>query len=128
MIMSKIVLENIETDRFNPFEATAEELLANALHDSGLINPHTLINGEAAEEFLTLFFAKRSVFRDATLLGKMLMETGKIPHDKLREALRYQKEHKGMKIGEVLVKLNLCASEDIDNCLDLQKKKREDAL
>lgn len=127
--MNKVQVENITEDRFNPFNATPGELIASALHDAGLMNDNTLIDGELGNEELESYFSKRTLFRDATRLGKMLIEDGKIPHDKLKEALNYQEKSKGKKLGEILVTLGVCSASDINRCLHIQRSKRgEDAL
>nr|MBF0220682.1 hypothetical protein [Desulfobulbaceae bacterium] len=114
----------INLQHFNPFHATQEELIAQSLNDSGLITEMTTINDVPARELLEIFFAKRNMYRNATRLGTVLIESGKIPQEKLKAALEYQKENKNMKLGEILIKLGVNTEEEIESSLQIQSKKR----
>jgi hypothetical protein len=124
--MDEIKLSGVDSEGFNPFKASAEELLAYALDDAGLINPSTTINGRAAKDFLLSFYHKRENYREATKLGTLLVNQGVLTQEQLHEALKLHRSREGMKIGEALVSLKICTVEDIEKNLDAQIKIRED--
>lgn len=117
-------VSDINLQHFNPFHASKEELIAQSLNDSGLLMESTKINDIPAFELLESFFAKRKMYRKATRLGTVLIESGKIPLEKLKEVLDYQKENKDMKIGEILIEFGVCTKEEIENFLEIQREKR----
>ena len=51
--MDEIRLTGIDTEMYNPFGAVAEELLAAALDESGMLLPSTTINDIAAGDMLS---------------------------------------------------------------------------
>lgn len=124
--MSGIVIKDINIDQFNPFGASAEELIANALDESGLISPDTTLNEVSAKEFCKLYFMKRENYKNSTKLGNLLVKNNIITFDQLQETLAYQKKHPSKKLGDVLVLLNMCTYEDIEKILDTQAQIRYD--
>lgn len=126
--MKFVTIQEINTDRFNPFHANEAELIVNALNDAGLLQETTIINDLPAQHFLDSFLTKRTMYRNATRLGAVLIESKKIHPDKLQEALAYQESHRDMKLGEIFVNLGLCSQEDVDTFLKIQKSKRANTL
>ncbi len=55
-----------------------------------------------------------------TGLGEILISRGKLTPDKLQEALALQKEHKGKKLGEILIENEFVTSEDMLRALSVQ--------
>ncbi|HEY5999599.1 MAG TPA: hypothetical protein VI078_09920 [bacterium] len=116
----------IDTERFNPFGATGQELLANALDDAGLLREGTRIDGLPARAFLESFHRKRAEFREATKLGFLLVRDGTIDRERMADALAYQRRHPGMKFGEAILALGHCRLEDLERALAVQAKIRVD--
>ena len=59
----KVDVSGINNQRFNPFGATDEELIANALDYVGLVNNETSINGLSAVALCQSFFEKRQQYK-----------------------------------------------------------------
>lgn len=123
--MNKVVICNISEDPFNPFEASPEELIAMALYDAGVTNDFTTLNGTPASEFLESFFQKRSRYREATRLGKILIETGKISPKSIEKALTMQKKNPDLKLGQILLQISACTEGDIEDSLNEQQRRRK---
>ena len=119
-------VNHIDLERFNPFGATAEELLAYALDAAGLINSETRISDRAAREFLDRFYHKREDYREATKIGGLLIRQGVLTREQLADALRMQKSHPDMKLGEAILALRVCTLVDIEQALETQIRIRED--
>lgn len=124
--MDRIRIGDIDTEGFNPFKASAEELLACALDDAGLIKPSTTINSRAAKDFLSSFYQKRENYREVTKLGQLLVNQGILSREQMNRALKLQRSKEGIKFGEALLSLDICSLEDIENSLAAQIKIRED--
>ena len=64
-----------------------------------------------------------AVFRQKTLLGDILVESGKITPGELEQALQASRES-GEKLGDLLLRLGLATNEDVYEALKAQFKKR----
>lgn len=124
--MDKLQVFDIDTENFNPFGATSEELLASALDEAGLIKLTTTINEVLAREFCNKFYDKRENYRELTKLGNLLIKNNFITYSQLQNALEYQRKHPDSKIGNSLLELKICTLEDIEACLKIQAEIRED--
>lgn len=124
--MAEILIKEINTDKFNPFGASEEELVANALDEAGLIKATTIINDKIAREFCNSFFDKRDNYKESTKLGNLLIKNALITGDQLYEALEYQKSHPGVRLGDALVALCICTLQGIEESLTTQNLIRED--
>lgn len=121
-----IKIFDINTKKYNPFGASAEELLANAMDDSGLLKSSTTINDKSAIALCRVFNHKRENYKELTKLGNLLITNNVISSDELKEALTYQMENPDLQIGNILLNLDLCSMQDIDKCLNAQVKLREE--
>ena len=124
--MSEIKVQNINTDNFNPFGATEEELLANALDESGLVTTGTIINDIAAKEYCRLYFDKRENYKNSTKLGNLLINNFVITSLQLQDALDYQRQNPSKRLGDALVALEFCTHNQIEECIDAQTQIRYD--
>lgn len=124
--MEKITVSQINIDNFNPFGATAEELIAIALDESGLISEKTKINTFFARDLCKSLFAKREAYKELTKLGNILIKKQIITVEQLKESLEYQRLHPESKLGNTLFDLNMCSVEEIECCLNIQNKIRDD--
>lgn len=125
-MVHEIKIVDVNVERFNPFNATAEELIANALDSAGLIKQSTTINDKPAKDYCRSFYDKGRNYRDLTKLGSILLRSNVINHSQLQQALDYQKQNPNMKIGDILLDLNLCTEKDISQYLNTQCRIRED--
>lgn len=116
----------IDMQRFNPFGATAQELLAHALDDAGLARAGTRIDGLPARSFVESFQRKRAEFREATKLGYLLVRDGTIDRGHMADALALQRRTPGMKFGEAILALGHCRIDDLERALAVQAKIRVD--
>ncbi len=124
--MSNLHIESIAINEdLNPFGATAEELLAGTLDENGLLSTHTKINGQSARRLCNAYYKKRNQFREATRLGDLLVRAGLITPAQLNKALHQQKNHNAP-LGEVIVSLGFCRTEEIEITLERQKTIREE--
>ncbi|MGQ9617342.1 MAG: GspE/PulE family protein [Candidatus Aminicenantia bacterium] len=64
---------------------------------------------------------RESVSKGKEPLGEMLLRSGKITHEILQAALKRQEEE-GVKLGEILVKMNVIKKEELELYLISQKK------
>ena len=124
--MDEIKVSNIDTKPFNPFRASAEELLASALDDAGLVHSSTTINGQASGDLLSSFYKKRENYREVTNLGFLLVNQGILTTEQMHLALKLQRSKEGIKFGEALLSLGICSLEEIENNLAAQTKVRQD--
>jgi hypothetical protein len=124
--MNEIVICNIDTEKFNPFGASPEELISIALDEAGLNQAETTINKVSSRELCKFFYDKRDNYRELTKLGNILMKNSVISPQDLQSALEYQKLNPELKLGNAFLKLNLCSLEDIEASLDIQNQIRED--
>ena len=122
----EIHLSDLLTNHYNPFTASAEELLANALDDAGLVGADTTINDQHARAFLDSFYLRREAYRETTRLGSILVKQGVLDEGQLKKALGYQREHGQGKLGEALLELDICSLDDIEKSLDAQVQIRAD--
>ncbi|MEI7474338.1 MAG: hypothetical protein WCK67_06120 [bacterium] len=124
--MSELNISEINIDNFNPFGATAEELLALALDEAGLLSEVTKINETSAKALCKSLFVKRDAYKELTKLGNILIKKHVITAAQLNEALEYQRQHNENKLGNTLLALNMCKIEEIERCLDIQNQIRDD--
>lgn len=121
-----VTVSHIRSDEWvNPFGATAEELLAGALDESGLLNTETRINNQSAHSFFQSYCRKKSLFQEATRLGNILVKEAIITKEQLAEALQRQAES-GKPLGEVLTSESFCRQADIEHALARQKAIRDE--
>src|SRR6476659_1665714 len=119
--MSKITVNRLRNDGWvNPFNATDEELLAGALEETGLMQNDTTINGRSAQIFYQSYCKKKSLFQEATRLGSILVKEAIITNDQLKKALMKQ-QNNSKPLGEVLLSMQLCTEQDIEQALHRQK-------
>ena len=124
--MSKIIISQIRQDEWvNPFSATPEELLAGALEESGLMGKHTLINNRPGTSVYQAYCKKRNRFQEATRLGSMLVKENVITNTQLNQALARQ-GHSNKPLGEVLLEMEFCAEQEIEQALERQKNIRDE--
>lgn len=123
--MDEIRLSGIETGMYNPFGAMAEELLAAALDESGILGPATTINGKIAAGYLQAYFLKRAQYQEISRLGSLLVRRGVLREKDLAEALALHSSRPGTKLGEVMVELGKCSVNEIEQSLDAQISIRE---
>lgn len=62
--MSRITIDFIDTNNFNPFNAAPEELIAFLLDENALLLDKSMINGIPAKEYCRTFYQKRTLFRE----------------------------------------------------------------
>ncbi|MEI7475550.1 MAG: flagellar brake protein [bacterium] len=122
--MDEIVISRLNIDGHNPFGATAEELLANSLDESGLIAEDTLINSVLAHDLCKSLFKKREEYKESTKIGNILIKKQVITEKQLQEVVDHQQKNPNKKLGDLLVDLNMCQPDDISCCLDIQKQIR----
>lgn len=124
--MEQITVQDINTESFNPFDASAEELLVCALDDSGLLKESTIVNNIDANLLKKSYFEKREAYKNSTKVGNLLVKANVITSIQLQKALDYHHQNPGMKIGDAIVALNFCTHEEIEKCLDSQAQIRYD--
>jgi len=115
----------LDKDRYNPFAASEEELLAAALDEAGLLLPSTTINGLPADNRLQSYIVKRSRYQEVLKIGTLLVRRGVLQDSDLRKALELQQSRPRMRLGEAMVALGLCSADEIDRTLDEQAQIRE---
>lgn len=116
----ELKVTDINTERFNAFAATPEELLADALEEAGLVQEATQVNGRSARELCLSFHEKRSAFKENSKLGFLLVEKQTITEEQLSQSLEYQSRYYDLKLGEVLVNMQVCSREDVEAVLKTQ--------
>jgi len=119
-------VDRLDIERFNPFGASAEELLAFALDDAGLLGAETTISGRPGRVFLEAFYRKREQYREATRVGDLLVRDGIITQEQLRIAVGLQRGNLSKLLGEALVEIGACAPEDLESVLSTQSRIRSD--
>lgn len=128
---NKITLENINSEFLNPFDASLEELMAEALDQFGLINESSKLNDVDINEHLKSFKKKKRVYKGVlprktsvfTKIGSLLIQKNIITNNQLKEALDYQK-HTPIKVGEILVKMGFADKNAIMDTIEEQKRMR----
>lgn len=123
--MDKITVNDINVDKFNPFGASSEELVANALEEAGLVKETTEINELGAKTVCNSYYNKRENYRELTKLGNMLIKKNIITSEELEKALQYQKQNPEVKIGNILMELDLCTQEDVNLSINVQVQVRD---
>lgn len=121
--IDELYVQNLKLEDFSAFGAGANELLAYALDEVGLIGSHTLINGKAARPLVESFYAKRHKVRQNTRLGNLLISDGVLTQAQLIEALSYHVTHE-LPLGKSLVQLGFCTETQLDQALARQNEIR----
>jgi predicted HNH restriction endonuclease len=129
---NKVVVDDINLNFINQYNASPEELLAEAMEHFGLIYDETSLNDTNAKEHLKNLLKKKKYYHGVlprkasfiTKLGSLLVKRDIITNMQLKEALNYQK-HTPIKIGEILVKLGFVDDEEIKDIIEEQKQIRE---
>lgn len=127
---NRVIIDSINTNYLNPYKANAEELIAEAMDQFGLIDEETKINETDPKEILKALSEKKKSFHGLnrkttfiTKLGSLLVQRNLISNMQLKEALNYQK-HTPIKIGEILVQLGFINENDISSIIEEQKQIR----
>ncbi len=123
--MNEISVNHININKFNPFGATEEELIAAALEEAGLINETTLVNNTNAKELLKIYHQKKENFNHSIRIGNLLLQNDVISKEQLNEALAFQNKNSNKKLGEILEEFGYCTKQDIENTLQTQIKIKE---
>jgi hypothetical protein len=118
-----VQVQHLAMTDFAAFGATAEELVAYALDDIGVLSPDTLINGERARPLVESFYHKRQQVRRSTRLGNLLIQSGVITREQLIEALSCHVTRE-VPLGEALILLSFCTQEQLDDTLSQQAEMR----
>jgi len=121
-----IQVKNINIDIFRPFGANAEEVVANALNEAGLLRQDTYINDIEALQLCNSFLAKKGNFKQSTQLGNLLVKNKIVTLQQLKDALQEQKRNPSLKLGNVLITMGACTKYDIERCIRSQNQIRED--
>lgn len=124
--MDMINIFDIDTEKFNPFGATPEELVSIALDEAGLNKDSTTINECLARELCNSYFCKRDIYRELTKLGNILLKNSVITKEQLTQALEFQKSQPDLKLGNAFLALNMCSLDDIEKSLNIQTQLRDD--
>jgi len=123
--MREIKIININCEKFNPFGATPEELIAAALEEASLLKDTTEINNVSAKDYCNTLSAKKETFKESTKLGRLLITKGIITPDQLKLALDHQ-ALTGMKLGSCLLELGFCTELEIEQNISTQINIRKD--
>jgi hypothetical protein len=117
------IIKNISKDRFSPFNATEEELIAFSLDENSLLNEKTTINELNARELVISFYNKREKFRQNSRLGHIIMKENNLSKDDLIRALVYHEQNE-VPLGEAFIKLGICTQEQVNKALEIQMQIR----
>lgn len=121
--MSEVCIAHLAMADFSAFGATADELVAYALDDIGVLSAETLINGAPARPLVESFYHKRQQVRRTTRLGNLLIQGGVISREQLIEALSCHVTRE-IPLGEALIALGFCTQEQLDATLSQQAEIR----
>lgn len=121
-----LVVKNINIELFRSFGVTPEEVIANTLHEAGIIASDTYINDTEAAVLCNLFLNKKENFKQATQLGNLLVKHRYITLQELKDALYEQKKNPTQKLGNILINMGFCTKFDIERCITSQNQIRED--
>jgi hypothetical protein len=117
-----LLLRNIRQDEWvNPFGASAPEILAAALEESGLLLKNTVINDQPAQQFYQSYCQKRSRFKESTRLGALLIQEGYITREQMMLGLTMQMTTT-QSLSDILVEMALVSPEQITGALERQRK------
>jgi len=117
------IIKNISKDRFSPFNATEEELIAFSLDENSLLNEKTTINELNARELVISFYNKREKFRQNSRLGHIIIKENNLSKDDLIRALVYHEQNE-VPLGEAFIKLGICTQEQVNKALEIQMQIR----
>jgi hypothetical protein len=128
---SAVTVASLSLDQCqNPFNATAEELVASALEKAAVTSPLTTINGIEIARLVDAYTDKRQRFQESTRLGHLLLEKGLLTEENLNNALMVQQQeaiHMARPVrplGQILVSMHLCTELDIARTLGEQDARR----
>jgi len=121
-----IQVKNINIEIFRPFGVNAEEVIANALNEAGLLRQDTYINDIEALQLCNSFLSKKGNFKQSTQLGNMLVKNKIVTLQQLKDALLEQKKNPSLKLGNILISMGACTKYDIERCIRSQNQIRED--
>lgn len=121
--MTEVRVEHLSMSDFAAFGATAEELVAYALDDIGVLSTETQVNGQPARPLVESFYHKRQQIRRTTRLGNLLIQGGVITREQLIEALSCHVTRE-IPLGESLIELGFCTQEQLDTTLSQQAEIR----
>jgi len=122
---NQLMVTNINIDTYKSIGATAEEVLANALNEAGLLTADTMINNVEASSLCNSFFSKRGNHKQSTQLGNLLVKYRIITLQQLKDALVEQKHNPSAKLGDILIEMKACTSFDIKRCIRSQDEIRK---
>jgi len=120
----EIFISKVDDNNYNPFSATPDELVANALNESGLLTRETKINDKPANLLCQAFYKKREIYKKTSRLGIILIRNSIISEEQLETAIEQQKQQHDGRLGETLVELNFCSEKDVDEGLKFQTEIR----
>ena len=121
-----IAVENVNIELFKPFGASPEEVVANALHEAGLLTSDTRINDISAADLCNSFLHRKSNFKQSTQLGNLLVKNKIVTLQQLKDALHHQQQFPDSKLGNILIQMEACTRYDIERCVRSQNQIRED--
>lgn len=121
-----LVVDNlILNEELNPFGATAEEMMAGILDENGLLGASTAINSQSGKKLCENYYQKRTLFKEATRLGDLLVKADLLTAAQLTKALDLQRDS-NVPIGQLIVSLGYCTEEQITKTLSRQKMLRDE--
>ncbi len=124
--MDDVVISKLNLETFKPLGITPEEVIANALRESGLLSSETTINELSPVELCASFLEKKTNYQQLTKLGNLLVKNRVITLQQLKEALAEQAANPSMKLGNILISMGACSRFDIERCIQSQDKIRDD--
>lgn len=123
---NNVNVQNINMEMFRTLGVTPDEVLANAMKETGLLAHETRINDVEAEKLCNSFLAKKGNFKQSTQLGNLLVKNKIITLQHLKDALYEQKINPSLKLGNILITMGACSKSDIERCIKSQNEIRED--
>lgn len=117
------IIKNISKDKFSPFNATEEELIAFSLDESSLLTDKTIINDLNGRNLVISFYNKREKFRQNSRLGHIIIKENNLSKEDLIKALAYHEENE-VPLGEAFIKLGICTREHVNKALEIQTQMR----
>jgi len=119
----QFIVKNISKDKFSPFNATEEELIAFSLDENSLLSEKTTINEFSARELVISFYNKREKFRQNSRLGHIIIKENNLSKDELIKALAYHEENE-VPLGVAFIRLGICTEEQVRKALEIQTQMR----
>lgn len=122
----RVIIIDINMETFIPLGINPDEVIANALRESGLLAKDTKINEKNPIELCSSFLEKKSNYQQLTKLGNLLVKNKVITLSQLKEALYEQQQNSAMKLGNILIGIGACSKWDIEKCVKSQNQIRDD--